>query len=301
MADDKKHQGNTSSLQQTSAKDSGGVHPQGKPFLGIAIHSFFVIPFLIALSCILLFSGVRILTQNQRSAYDFLEDVKVGGLTKRWQSAFELSKILANPRLIPQDEQFFSQLSDAFEHARHDDNRTRQYLALAMGRTGRMEFVKPLLEGLKEEKEENLTALIYALGMLKQKEAAPALYPYLDHPQPRIRSIAVVALGNIAHPDSAALLTKALEDPEPNVQWGAAVSLARLGDAGGREILGEMLDREYWSRFPQVDDKEQNDLILMAIEASGSLRDSRLDEKIIYLGKNDPNAKIRFAALEVHK
>src|SRR3990167_9231898 len=172
--------------------------PVKEKFFGdILIHSFFVIPFLIAMGCIMLFSVVHLLTREPQSVYDFLEDVKTGGLTKRWQSAFELSKILANPDLIPEEERFFAELVNAFEHAKHDDNRVRQYLALAMGRTGNERFVEPLLAALKDEKEDNLYAVIYALGMFQDKQIADLVQPYLTHPNPRIRLISAIALGNI--------------------------------------------------------------------------------------------------------
>ena len=266
-------------------------------FLRVIVHSFFIIPFLIAVFCLLIFAGMHLLTDEKRTAYDYLEDIKTGGLTKRWQGAFELSKILANPKLLPLDEHFSNEVIKVFEHARQDDPRVRQYLALAMGRTGRREFLEPLLEGLREEKEENLRAIIYALGMLKDKKASEPLANYLESPDPKTRSIAVVALGNIADPGSKVYLEKALYDPEPNVQWGAAISLAKMSDSSGKDILFKLLDRNYLSHYPEVDAYEQNQLILSAIDAASFLNDSHLNEKIKDLSQSDPNLKIRAAAL----
>src|SRR5262245_45591553 len=123
-----------------------------KPFYKIIIHSFFVIPFLIAVFCVLLFASIHLLTSEKRSVYDYLEDIKTGGLNKRWQGAFELSKILSNPKHVPKEERFINEMVSAFEHAVHDDNRVRQYLALAMGRTQDARFTKPLVESLRDEK-----------------------------------------------------------------------------------------------------------------------------------------------------
>ncbi len=273
--------------------------PEEKGFFKIIVHSFFVIPFLIVLFCVLLFTAVNLLTKEQHTVYDFLTDIKTGGLTKRWQGAFELSRILANPKSVPQDERFSSALIDAFEHAKYDDDRIRQYLALAMGRTGNPAFVHVLLSAVKEEKQENLASLIYSLGMLRQKEAVPVLRSFLDYPQARIRSVTVVALGNIADENSGALLRKALLDPEPNVQWGAAVSLAKMGDASGKTVLLNMLDRGYLSKFPEVDPEEQNDLILAVMDAVTPLKDSTLNERIGELARSDVNRMVRSAALQI--
>ena len=46
------------------------------------------------------------MTSEPNSARDYLEDVKIGGTTKRWQGAFELSKLLSNPKMVPKDEMF---------------------------------------------------------------------------------------------------------------------------------------------------------------------------------------------------
>ena len=270
-----------------------------KPSFRIVVHSFFVVPFLIAVFCVLLFAAVNLLTREQHSVYDFLDDIKTGGLTRRWQGAFELSKILANPASVPKEERFSSELVSAFEHAQYDDGRIRQYLALAMGRTRDPLFVKPLIDGLKNEKDENLAALIYALGMLGQKEAAATMYPYLEHPRARIRSIAVVALGNLAAPATIPVLRKVLNDPEPNVQWGAAVSLARMNNADGKNILLKMMDRGYLSGFPEVDAGEQNSLVLTAVEAAGGLDDNDLNNRLDELAQSDSNMTVRSAALRI--
>ncbi len=273
--------------------------PEEKPFLSVIVHSFFIIPFLIAVFCLLLFAGMRLLTQEKRTAYDYLEDIQTGGVTKRWQGAFELSKILANPQLLPEDETFYNQVIKTFEHAREDDPRVRQYLALAMGRTERPIFLKPLLKALDEEKEENLPALIYALGMLKDKTASEKLSNYLESSNARIRSITTVALGNIADPRSKMSLEKALYDLEPNVQWGAAISLAKMSDPSGKDILLKLMTRSYLSKFSEVDPYEQNQLILSAIDAASFLHDPNLKDKIKELSQNDTNLQIRAAALKV--
>jgi len=281
-----------------SSQETPNPLEEEKSFFSIVIHSFFIIPFLIAVFCAVLFAGMYMLTREQRSVYDYLEDIKIGGSTKRWQGAFELSKILANPDLIPKEKRFTDELISAFKHAKHDDHRTRQYIALAMGRTGKAEFAQPLIDGLKDEKDVNIPSLIYALGMLKLKESAPVLYPYADHSDSRIRSIAIVALGSIAEPQSINILKKHLNDHEPNVQWGAAVSLAQMDDSSGKAILSQMMSRKYWLQFPKVDRNEQNHLVLTAISASVLLNDSELNAQISEIAQTDPNMKVRAAAMD---
>lgn len=269
-----------------------------KSFFAVIVHSFFVIPFLIAVFGLLLFTAITLLTREQQTVYDFLEDVKIGGASKRWQAAFELSKMLANPDLIPKEGRFIAELINAFKHAQHDDNRVRQYLALAMGRTGKNEFVQPLLEAVSIEKEENIPAIIYALGMLKDNRAVPILKNFVTHQNARIRSVAVVALGVIGEPSSKEILKKALNDPELNVQWGSALSLAQMGDDSGKKIIINLLNRKYLQSFSEVDQQEQNHILLSTLEAAAFLHDSEIDLAIEKLAQDDVNMKIRSTAMK---
>lgn len=263
----------------------------------VLINSLIIIPIVILFWGGFLFGMMHLLTRESRTAYDYLEDVKTGGLNKRWQGAFELSKILADPDFIPKEPHFVQEIIKVFEKSEHDDNRVRQYLALAMGRTQRQEFIQPLIDGLKNEKEENLASLIYAIGMLKQKTAASALHSYATHPQPRIRSITMTALGNMANSISISVLQKGLNDSEPNVRWGAALSLAQMNDFSGNFVLSQMLERTYFDQFPQVDTQESSDLIIAVIKVAEKIESDDFIDKIKYLAKNDQDMKVRAAAM----
>jgi HEAT repeat protein len=281
---------------QDKATDTAA--PEEKSFFSVIVHSFFIIPFLIAVFCLLLFVAVNLLTRENRSVFDYLEDVKTGSLNKRWQAAFELSKILANPKFVPTDARFSSEILAAFEKSKHDDPRIRQYLALAMGRMGNIEFAKTLQAAVKEDKIENWPALIYALGMIKDSSSINVLVPLVEHTDARIRSLSVVSLGNLGTPQAVKTLQKALWDREPNVQWGAALSLAQLQDDSGKEILLKLLDRNYLSQFPEVDPEEKNNLILTTIQTVSVLKDPEIAERIKNLSETDPSMKVRSAALK---
>ena len=269
-----------------------------KSIFGVIIHSFFVVPFLIAVFFVLLFTAVKILTAEKQTVYDYLNDVKSGGTTKRWQSAFKLAQVLAQERALPDNERFDAELISAFNQSKNDDDRVRQYLALAMARTGKEKFVEPLLKALKDEKEENIYALIYALGSLKAKKAVPVVSSFLNHPSAKVRSGAAAALGVIGDPQAINSLKKALNDSEANVQWGSSISLAMMHDGSGREILLNLLNRRYLSKFPELDPEEQNDLMQLAIEAASQLNDPTLQEAIKNLAQSDPNMNIRKTAME---
>jgi hypothetical protein len=271
---------------------------ESKSLFGVIVHSFFIVPFLLAVFSVLLFTSVRILTMENRTAYDYLEDVKVGGLTKRWQSAFELSKILSNPKLVPQDERFTQEMIAVYEKTSRDDDRARQYLALAMGRTGNQRFAPTLIKNLSREKDENLTAIIYALGILRAPQAAQVLLPYLNDMDARIRLVTVMALGNIGGTQTLVEIRKLLDDVEPNVKWEAAIALAKNNDSAAKGVLLKLLDRTYLSQFPEVNPEEQTHVMLTAIQASAALSDADISARLDELFRNDKNMKVRTAASE---
>ena len=127
-------------------------------------YSFFLIPLMITIFGVLFFFLFKMLTYEEQDPYHLLNNIKSGSLTKRWQSAYELSNLMTNPDKIPQDQFFINQMISMHEKSIHDDYRVRTYLALAMGQTGNILFEDALLNGLKDKNIENKIAAIKSLG-----------------------------------------------------------------------------------------------------------------------------------------
>lgn len=269
-----------------------------RSLFGVIVHSFFIVPFFLAVFSVLLYASVRILTMENRTVYDYLNDVKVGGLTKRWQSAFELSKILANPKLVPQDPKFLTELVRVFDKSASDDQRVRQYLALAMAKSGNRDFIPTLIKAAANEKDENLGAFIYALGILNADQATDVLLTHLNSDDARLRLVTVMALGNIGGLKALSSIKPLLNDVEPNVQWEAAVSLAKNGDATAVDLLMKLLDRGYLAKFPEVDNEEQAHVMLTVIRSSANLKNKKIAEHLQKLATTDHNMNVRNAAFE---
>ena len=268
-----------------------------KSLLKVVIHSFFVVPFIIAIFGVLIFLMLRILTIEPRTAQDYLHDVKIGGNTKRWQGAFELSKILANPGMVPREERFVNDLISTFEYSEKErDDRIRIYLALAMGRTKDLRYATILEKTLNDENEEILAAVIYSLGLINSPTSLEQLLLMFEHESARVRHQVVVALGNYDGDQVQIVLKQALHDPEPNVRWDAAIALAKQKDDSGRRILLDLMDRKYLDSFPNIDAVEQNQAILAAIRSSRDILDDELRQVLLDLMENDLNMKVRQAA-----
>ena len=265
----------------------------------VLFYSFFLIPFMIAVFGALFFILFRFITFETDDAAELLNQVKIGSASKRWQSAFELAKVFNTPEKIPADPSFKNQMVSAYNHSIHDDPLVRAYLALAMGVTRDEFYSDALLIGLDDEDRESRLAATQAVGMIGTKKATAKLQDLVsksDYPDERLA--ATIALGLIGDEKSIPFLKDLLEDEEPNIQWDAAIALAKLGDISGVFIIENLLDREYLNAFPEVDEVEKDQAIMVAIKVSSRLKDDRFVTKLVRLAKSDVNLKIRDAALK---
>jgi hypothetical protein len=241
----------------------------------------------------------RFITFETDDASELLNQVKIGSASKRWQSAFELSKVFNSPEKIPSDPSFKNQMVSAYNHSLHDDPLVRAYLALAMGVTRDEFYSDALLIGLNDENRESRLAAVQATGMVGAKTALPKLQEILGKSQYNDERLATtISMGMIGDKNSIPLLQTLLEDEEPNIQWDAAIALAKMGDTSGAFIIANLLDRDYLDAFPEVDEAEKNQAIMVAIEIASMIKAKGLEPKLVTLAESDGNLKIRNAAMQ---
>jgi hypothetical protein len=293
---------NGSSGEGSSGQNGAAGEPAKRSGLGVIVHSFFVVPLLIAVLAVLVIAGVSLLSSEPADAMDYLEDVRTGGQRDRWKAAFDLSTLLfdlARKDDVPRDERFVNQMNLAFAEAEGDDQRVRQYLSQAMALTGDRRFVPTLLEALAiEDSEISASFYLQALGFLAGPQELPVLLPYLQHDSDRIRTSAVRTIGAIGDPSTAPALEPLLYDEEHNARWFAAIALAALGSDAGAEVLMQLLDREYWAGFPNVDADEQSDIMEVAVNVAVGLGRPELTERVRVLSTGDIDPRVRRAATE---
>lgn len=265
----------------------------------VLFYSFFLIPFMIAVFGAVFFLLFKFITYETNSPEDLLNQVKVGSASKRWQSAFELAKILNNPDADPLTDSFKDQLISAYERSVHDDALVRSYLAMAMGSTKDTIFGKILVSGLEDETLETRVAAIQAIGFLKYYPATKSIRNLIETTDTQTEKLtATIALGMIGDPSTIPHLIKLLEDEEANIRWDAAIALAKMGDNSGAYIIERLLDREYLKQFEQIDPLEEKKVIMIAIKTASILFDKRFEDKLSLLSKNDQNLSVRNAAFK---
>src|SRR5215471_17695470 len=93
---------------------------------------FFLIPLAVVAVAVSVYVGFRSLLADARTPEDYLREVQMGGSNRRWPAAYELSRMMADPK-VRGDKTLGPALVKAFE-ASKDDPQVRRYLALAIGR-----------------------------------------------------------------------------------------------------------------------------------------------------------------------
>ena len=262
-------------------------------------YSFFLIPFMIAIFGAVFFLLFRFITFETDDASELLNQVKIGSATKRWQSAYELSKVFNNPETIPNDLTFKNQMVSAYKHSINDDPLVRSYLAIAMGVTRDEFYSEYLVKGLKDESRESRLAAIQAVGMVKASAGLTDLTSIVktsDYQDERLA--ATMSLGFIGDKKSVPILNQLLEDDEPNIRWDAAIALAKMGERTCIPIIRNLMDREYLTTFPELDYNEVTKVLLIAIETSSIIKDNLFEPPLIALANSDEDLTIRNAAIK---
>ncbi len=264
----------------------------------VIIHSFIVVPYLLALFGVVVFMTLKLIVGAPPSMESALETISRGSETERWQSALDLVSLLSSLEEVQLDQGFVDQV--IFEYKRSAGERKlylRTYLALAMGLTQDPRFEPVLLEGLGDSDQPSYLAAIKALGLAGGMRADSALLPLLDHDEQLIVLETVIALGRIGIPSATAALLPLLDHPEPNIRWDTAIALAKLQDMSGLPIINQLLDRNYLNQFPQVDINEQDRAISVAIEVAAQIQDPIFEENLIALTKMEDNLTLANAAM----
>ena len=99
------------------------------------VSQFVIFPVAIILVALAIYLGLGLLTAEKKTAEDYLNTIRVGGINSRWQAAYELATVLEKEKREGRiGRRFVGELIRVFEASRSDDPRVRRFLAAAMGR-----------------------------------------------------------------------------------------------------------------------------------------------------------------------
>jgi len=251
---------------------------------------------------VMFFLIVKFLTFETEDPYDLLNNIKYGSASKRWQSAYELSKILSNQELTPLENSFKEMFINAYQKSDHDDYKVKMYLILAMGKTKDVYYGDALMDGLDDELLDIRLAAIHSLGQLQYDESISKLSNFIINSNYDEEVLAsIISLGQIGDKKSIPLLKQMLNHEEPNIRWDSAIALAKMNDYSGKLIINDLLSREYYGNYSNIDKWEENKAIMTAVQISSQLKDPYFKKNLVTLAKYDSNMEIRNTAIKILK
>ena len=267
---------------------------------------FFLIPLAVVGMIVLVYGGFRMLLTTERTPTELLSDVRSGGRERRWPAAYELSRLLSDPRTEERNPLLGAAIVQAFVDSEGDDPRVRRYLALAIGRLAAppTAAVGELTAALDDPDTETRISVIWALASLGDESTVDDIEAMYRSDDAGVRKMAVYALGALTGSGDHATLRNALDDPAADVQWNAAVALARHGRSDGMTVIRRMLDREYVTRMvtrrASADDPLDpvSEVIVSGLQAAASLRATELRQPIEALSETDVNLRVREVAMK---
>jgi len=271
---------------------------------------FFLIPLTVVAVTVSVYVGFRSLLADDRSPKDYLAEIRNGGSDRRWPAAYELSRLMSNPK-VRSDKTLAPALVKAFQESK-DDRDVRRYLALAIGRLDPPlppDAIADLTHALDDPDSQTRISVIWALGSSGDEAVVPRLIPLYQaqDADAGIRKMVVYALGALPGETQIDTLRTALQDTTADVRWNAAVALARHGRSEGAAVLHEMVDRAYVEKTVKREvrqDEDQDpiaDVMISGIRAGAAIKDPSIKPAIEKLSQQDRSMKVRQAALDALK
>ena len=264
------------------------------------LFQFVVFPLGIVAIAVAIFFLFGKLASDEQTIPDYLNEVRSGGRTERWQAAYQLSQLMnaGEARKYPN---LAADVARVYRESKDDDPRIRQYLSMVLGNLGDRRATPLLVEALNDKHEETRIYAALALGRLRDPNAVPALLKSFAQDERDVRKSAAYALGEIGDRRAVPALVHALGDETADVRYNAAIAVARLGDKRAIGVVREMLDRSRLDRVAGMRPNQKEATMLAAIPALLKIAPEEASKVLTPLSQSDPSLQVRSAAKEALK
>lgn len=242
--------------------------PEKSPALMSLVMRFFTIPLIIVVLCVGVFYFFGKIAYDKKTIDDYLNEIKTGSSSRRWQAAYELSKRINQVRLKgEQGEKIALDLAKVYRKEKNEeDPRLRRYVILGLTGLSTPGSLSLYKEALSDTDTDVRIYAIWGIGTLKDPKTVKLLLPYLEDQDPAFRKMAAYSLGVVANQKARPALRKALKDNVPDVQWNAALALAQMDDDSGKVILHQMLDESYLDQMGEINETQKFEIMENAMK-----------------------------------
>lgn len=261
----------------------------------------FVFPLLIAVGMALLLCSVVLLTNERETPETLIAAIKKAPSGKRWQKAFELSNELNKDRGGLRDESLEREIIRILEDPSRYDEKTRAYMAIALGRFRGPQTASALRAALKDESADVRLYSLWSLGTAGVKEAAPDIEALLDSDDDGLQKMAVYVLGLLGSEQTTPKLRELLKHATPDLRWNAALSLARLGDPSGQDVLLSMLERPRLETDLGLREEDIERVMTNAVKGLALIQNPASIKILENVSRNDKNLRVRQVAIDALK
>lgn len=272
------------------------VKPKRKIFFGL-----FIFPLLIAVGMAILLCTIVLLTREDEAPESLITAIKTGSPSKRWQKAYELANELNVRGPALRDTGIMREVIHILQDGAHYDEKTRGYMALALGHFKTPEAVAALRKVLADESVDIQVYSLWSLGMLEAREAVPDILPLLREESAEVKKTAIYVLGALGSAELIPELENYIEDENPDIKWNAALALARLGSRSGKAVLLGMLEREKLEIQNQLPETAIEKIMINAVKGAALIADEECIAILENLSKTDKNLRVRQAAMDALK
>src|SRR6185436_9288058 len=166
---------------------------------------------------------------DQKTPAQYLERMRNGNGTQRWQAAYELSNLVkANPERAHTPE-FVERLTAAYTGTADEDMLVRQYIAFIFGKFkeraavpllldglqrdeklksaewdqgGLLGFLQPSLDQIREQLIQDQIYTLWALGSIGDNSAVPVVLEFGKNQEASVRKVAAYVLGSMKDPSA---------------------------------------------------------------------------------------------------
>ncbi len=122
------------------------------------------------------------------------------------------------------------------------DNRSRKLISSVIIRLG-SPAIPALIGALDDDRWVVVRNAVFILGSIREEETVPLLAPRLFHPEPKVRQETLRALTRIGGPDAVAILVKILDSPDRELSRQVLLALAAIRSPRAVPALLRLLNR----------------------------------------------------------